>query len=251
MRSLLTTSRDPFHGCRVTDGTARGVTAYALRGALGFVGRWTPLTIWFCGIVVLMAGLAIGHWFSLAPLDRRDSRLAAGLAALLPDERGGWAAIHVLYTECRCSQRIVEHLRTSQRPPDLHEVVLLVGVEARASARERTEEARGSERERKDDRERALASSLAERGFEVVSIGAEMLDARFGIEGAPTFVLVDPARRVRYSGGYTIRQQGPDIRDLAIVREIRQGDEVADLPVFGCAVSERLKAVFDPFAIRR
>jgi hypothetical protein len=185
--------------------------------------------IWFCGIVVLMAALAIGHLFSLAPLGRRDSRLAAGLAELLPNQRGGWASIHVLYAECRCSQRIFEHLRASERPTDLREVVLLVGA----------------------DRGQPIATQLVERGFEVVSIAAEALDARFGIEGAPTFVLVDPARTVRYIGGYTIRQQGPDIRDLAIVREIRQGDEVADLPVFGCAVSQRLRAIFNPFAIRR
>lgn len=206
-----------------------GGTACAVRGSLGFVGRWTPLALWFCGILVLMAGLAIGHWFSLAPLDRGNSRLAAGLAELLPAGRGRWASIHVLYAECRCSQRIFEHLRASDRPRDLHEIVLLVG----------------------DDRDRAIATRLAERGFEVVSIAAETLAARFGIEGAPTFVLIDPERTVRYIGGYTLRQQGPDIRDLAIVREIRHGDDVADLPVFGCAVSQRLKAVFDPFAIKR
>jgi hypothetical protein len=184
--------------------------------------------LWFCGIVVLMSALAISHWFSLPRLARRDSRLAAGLAELLPNDRGGWASIHVLYTECRCSRRIFEHLRTSDRPRDLHEIVLLVG----------------------DDHD-AIATQLSQRGFQVVSIPAEKLDARFGIEGAPTFVLVDPARDVRYSGGYTTRQQGPNIRDLAIVNEIRHGDEVADLPVFGCAISERLKAVFDPFATRR
>jgi hypothetical protein len=192
------------------------------------VGRWTPIALWFFGIVVLMAALAISHLFSLPRLARRDSRLAAGLAELLPSDRGGWASIHVLYTECRCSQRIFQHLRTSGRPRDLREIVLLVG----------------------DDRD-AIGTPLARRGFEVVSIGAEKLDARFGIEGAPAFVLVDPARNVRYSGGYTTRQQGPNIRDLAIVNEVRQGDEVADLPVFGCAISERLKAVFDPFATRR
>jgi hypothetical protein len=192
------------------------------------VGRWTAIMLWFCGIVVLMSALAISHWFSLPRLARRDSRLAAGLAELLPNDRGGWASIHVLYTECRCSRRIFEHLRTSDRPRDLHEIVLLVG----------------------DDHD-AIATQLSQRGFQVVSIPAEKLDARFGIEGAPTFVLVDPARDVRYSGGYTTRQQGPNIRDLAIVNEIRHGDEVADLPVFGCAISERLKAVFDPFATRR
>lgn len=212
----------------MTNTAAKGFKAFALRGSLGFVSRWTPITLWFCGVVVLMAALAINHLFSLPGPARRDSKLAAGLAELLPDDRGGWASIHVLYTECRCSQRIFEHLRTSDRPRGLHEIVLLVG----------------------DDRD-AIAPQLVQRGFEVVSIAEDKLDARFGIEGAPAFVLVDPARNVRYSGGYTSRKQGPDISDLAIVREIREGGEVADLPLFGCAVSQRLKALLDPFAIRR
>lgn len=190
--------------------------------------RWTPLTLWFCAMVVLMATLAISHEFSLAALDRRDARLSAGLAGIMPDAHG-WTSVHVLYSECRCSQRIFAHLRASQRPAHLREIVLLVTA----------------------DRDQALAAGLSARGFTVVSLAPEQLAARFGIESAPTFALVDPAGSVRYLGGYTLRQQGPDIRDLAIVRKIRAGQEVSDLPVFGCAVSRRLKAFFEPFAIRR
>lgn len=228
MNSQLTRSRAPSLRCSVQRAVMGG-TACAVRSSLRWIVRWTPLALWFCGVVVMMASLAVSHLFSLAPLDRRNPKLVAELAALLPDERGDWASVHVLYTECRCSQRVFDHLYVSDRPTDLHEVVLLVG----------------------DDRDHAIERRLSGRGFEVIPVAPEMLRARFGIEGAPTFVLVDPARRVRYSGGYTIRQQGPDIRDLAIVREIRQGDDVADLPVFGCAVSKRLKALFDPFAIKR
>jgi hypothetical protein len=184
--------------------------------------------IWFCATVVLMAALAVGHQFSLAALDRGGARLSAGFTEILPDA-SGWTAIHVLYGGCRCSQRIVDHLLASPRPADLHELVMLVGA----------------------DRDQAIAGGLAARGFSVAWLSPDQLASRFGIEGAPTFALVDPTRTVRYLGGYTLRQQGPDIRDLAIVRAIRAGDDVADLPVFGCAVSRRLRAFFDPFSVRR
>jgi hypothetical protein len=228
MSSLLTSSRGPSHRCRVRAGDTIEFAAYAVRGSLAWALRWTPLLVWFCATVVLMAALAVGHQFSLAALDRRGAQLSAGLAQILP-EASGWTAIHVLYSECRCSQRIVDHLRASERPADLHELVMLVG----------------------DDREQALASGLTARGFTVASLSPDQLASRFGIEGAPTFALVDPTRTVRYLGGYTLRQQGPDIRDRAIVRAIRAGDDVADLPVFGCAVSRRLRAFFDPFSVRR
>jgi hypothetical protein len=223
----LTGSRNPLHGRFVNSAAARGGTAHAVRGSLSCVSRWAPLVLWFCAVVVLMAALALNHVVSLAGPERQDARLAAGLRALLADERVGWASFHVLYTECQCSQRIFAHLLASQRPADLHEIVLLVGAD------------------------HALARRLEARGFEVVAVAPEGLAARFGIEGAPTFVLVDPTRAVRYLGGYTQRKQGPDLRDLAIVRDTRLGADLADLPVFGCAVSERLKAIFDPLAIRR
>ena len=199
------------------------------RAALRALGRAALLALWFVGVVVLMATLALGHQFALAALDRQHPALTAGLARLLRHGAGGWAAVHVLYGRCRCSQRIAEHLRASQRPEDLRELVLLVG----------------------DEHDDVTGARLAERGFEVVPVAAEALATRFGIEGAPAFVLIDPARRVRYLGGYTARKQGPDIRDLAIVREARQGVRVLDLPVFGCAVSQRLQALFEPFAQRR
>jgi hypothetical protein len=38
-----------------------------------------------------------------------------------------WSAVHVLYAECRCSRRILEHLARSERPAQAQEKLLLVG----------------------------------------------------------------------------------------------------------------------------
>ncbi|MBK7537283.1 MAG: hypothetical protein IPI49_18335 [Myxococcales bacterium] len=188
--------------------------------------QWLPLIVWFIAIAGVMSALAITHWMALPHPDKRDNQLAAGLGELLAD-RPGWAAVHALYTDCQCSQRVVDHLVNSKRPDALREVVLLVGHDPDLQAR------------------------LQKKGMQVVSVDAETLFQRFGIEGAPLFMFVDPKHAVRYVGGYTRRKQGPEIEDLAIMREIRGGSEVADLPLFGCAVSERLKELADPMALKR
>jgi hypothetical protein len=190
------------------------------------VVRLGPIAGWFVVVIVMMATLGLSHWAAMATPPRRDATLNAGLAELLR-ARPGWVAVHVLYSECRCSQRIVDHLVESTRPERLDEIVLLVG----------------------DDGE--LGPALRRAGFHVVPATAAELATRYQIEGAPTFVVVDPERVVRYIGGYTTRQQGPDIRDLAIVRELRGGDDISDLPVFGCGVSKRVQDLADPFSIKR
>lgn len=188
--------------------------------------RYVPLVLWFLTVAALMGGLAISHWFALPHPDKRDAKLAAGVAELT---RGapGWAAVHVLYTECRCSQRILDHLLASDRPRDVHETVVLVG----------------------DDP--ALAARLAARGYRVVPTPPAELTERYGIEGVPLLIVADPERAIRYVGGYTRRLQGPDISDLSILHDLRSGVATEDLPVFGCAVSQRLKRLADPLAIKR
>ena len=173
-----------------------------------------------------MSALAIGHWFTLPHPDAKDTRLAAGVRVLAGDG-DGWAMVHVLYTECRCSQRILDHLLASDRPAGVRETVLLVG----------------------DDT--GVGAKLRARGFRIVAAAGEELATRYGIEGVPLLVVADPAGAVRYSGGYTQRKQGPDIQDLAILRELQADGAAAALPVFGCAISRRLQEIADPLAIKR
>lgn len=184
------------------------------------------LLLWCVAVTALVAMLSFSHWWALPPPDTRDARLVVGVRELSRDAPG-WSAIHVLYTECRCSRRILDHLRASERPHDVRETVVLVGEE------------------------RIVAAALAARDYYVVSVSPAELTARYGIEGAPLLIVVDPGRAIRYVGGYTRRQQGADISDLAILRDLRTGTGADDLPVFGCAVSRRLKSLADPFTIGR
>jgi hypothetical protein len=191
-------------------------------GGLGFA-RPTPrakagaigLAVWFAGMLVIGAGLLSRHLVAL-PAPAKNAKLSASIGELRrPETRSAWLAVHVLYSECRCSQRIVEHLLSSARPRDWAEVVLWVG-------------------------QREPDPRLVQR-FDLRRVADADL-ARMGIEATPLLIAVDPNGLVRYAGGYTDRKQGPVIDDARILEGSRRPDVVASLPVFGCAVSDRLRA---------
>jgi hypothetical protein len=169
---------------------------------------------WFAVMLALGAGLLAKHVVAL-PLPAKSTKLEASLRSLRhADEEHQWVAFHVLYATCRCSQRVVLHLTSTHRPADYAEIVLWVGDEA-------------------------PPGELAER-FDVRRISEEDL-GRFGIEAAPMLVAVDPDGHVRYAGGYSERKQGPELEDLRLLRAAKLPGVVAAFPLFGCAVSDRLK----------
>ena len=179
---------------------------------------------WFTAMVGLSAILLARHVVPLPRPSGDDAALATALAALRrPEDAQRFFAVHVLFAECRCSQRISEHLLTSTRPPDLGEAVLLVGESPELEAR------------------------LGARGFAVTRVDADELGTRYHVKAAPILVLLAPDGAVRYAGGYTTSKQGPDPRDLDIIARARtEGGLLKALPVFGCAVAEKLRQRLDP-----
>ncbi|RYZ01280.1 MAG: hypothetical protein EOO73_36130 [Myxococcales bacterium] len=165
-------------------------------------------------MLLVGAGLLAKHVVAL-PAPSTDARLSRSLGELRRAGGPDWLAVHVLYAECRCSQRIVAHLTTTERPRGWQEVVLWVG--------------------------QAAPEPALSRAFDVRRVSEQQL-ARWGVESAPLLVALGPDGRVAYAGGYTDRKQGPDIRDLRILSAAESGGALSSLPVFGCAVSERLKS---------
>jgi hypothetical protein len=180
---------------------------------------------WFALMVLVSATLLGRH---LLPLPRpvADEALARSMATLRgPNDAGRWMAVHVLYAECKCSQRIAEHLLASDRPKEVSEHVLLVGSDA------------------------ALEARLSSRGFQVTRIEPSELSERYHIQAVPLLVVSAPDGTVRYAGGYTARKQGPDPRDLEILADARAGRTIETIPVFGCAVSRKLQADVNPLGL--
>ncbi len=184
----------------------------------------SALGLWFVAMLVVGASLLARHAIALpmAPAAELDTAVATLRSE---GDAGRWLAVHVLYAECRCSQRIAERLLSSIRPSDVVEQVLLVG--------------------RDEDLERRLAS----RGFRVFTIDEDELARRFHIQAAPLFLVAAPNGSVRYAGGYTKTKQGLDLLDRDILAVVRAGRAVEPLPVLGCAVSRALKQDMNPLGL--
>lgn len=185
------------------------------------------LALWGIPLLAVGAVLMAGHWVALPRPDHQDPNFKRGLQAITKrDSSAKWTLVHVLYTECRCSQKIFDYLFHREHPPRTEEVVLLVGPP-------------------QDYAEKARAS-----GFRTLVVSKEELKTRFQIESAPLLMILDETRTPRYLGGYTGRKQGTDYRDLEMLAAIRSGSSTEELPLYGCGVSEELQAYLDPIGVK-
>jgi hypothetical protein len=186
--------------------------------------------LWVPAIVIPGVYLMAGHVLALPTPDRGDARLLAVLAADSPADQGHWRALHFLDESCGCSQRILASLLARRPLSGLQERIVFVSrtLEGTASAR--------------------AAARAAGFGFEEVA--SEELEPRFGVEAVPMLVAVAPGNEARYTGGYTDRKQGPAIQDRSVLLRVMNGERLAALPVFGCAVSKRLAAELDPLRLK-
>jgi hypothetical protein len=190
--------------------------------SLATLGAWSA---------VLLVGGAYLLAAHVAPLPQPTREaLAADVAhERRADEAGQWLALHALFTDCGCSQRVIAHL-LARRPLDgVKERVLLVGGGAGSAA--------------------SYAADLRAAGYPVDELDETALGDRYGFEGVPAFALVDPHDHVRYLGGYTRTKQGADFVDVSATRATLRGETVAPLPVFGCAVSRSLRERRDPLSL--
>lgn len=180
------------------------------------------LVAWFAVLTFLCAGLLARHVLAM-PTPTKTARLAGHLATLRrAGEPKQWLAVHVLDSECKCSQRVAAHLVETARPPGVSEVVLWVGP-------------------------LAPPASLAEH-FAVRRVTSEEL-AGFEIEAAPLMIAVSPDDQIAYAGGYTDRKQGPVIHDLEVLASVMASRTVPTLPLFGCATSARLRTALSTLPV--
>lgn len=194
------------------------------------------LVLWLAGGIVLGGAMLVQHVVALpapppssAALGAQMHRLFAGRGAS-GSGQGKWRALHVMYRACPCSQRTIAHLTEGQRSAELDEAVLLVDDEGEAGPEDQ---------------------KLAAHGYRVSVITPEVLRRDFDLEAAPVLVIARPDGKVVYAGGYTRHKQSDAFEDLAILSELRQREDRAALPVFGCPTSDRLARQLDPLGLRR
>lgn len=196
-----------------------------------FLREWLPkLAIFIWGVTVVVAGafLMVDHWVSLPMPSDNDAKMAQAIDdARSFDERGQWLAVHILYSKCACSQRVVDHLFSKSRNSGVKEKLIIVD----------------------GDRPEWVALVKA-NGFSYDVISPKELHTVYNIPAAPIMVVSDPRGKVHYAGGYTARKQGPDIKDLEIIKQVMAANPVKAIPLFGCAIAKGLQELVDPFGFK-
>lgn len=183
------------------------------------------LAAWLAVMLVAGSYLLAAHLLTLPEPDRDNPVFATAVAATPPAD-SGWRALHFLFVSCPCSNGVLEHLVTSERPRGVRERLVLI------------------------DDDGAWAEQARAAGFEVETLTADALYATYGVEAAPLFVVADPSGVPRYVGGYTDRKRGPVYHDIEVLDALLAGATTPDLPLFGCAVSRQLQRTLDPLALR-
>jgi hypothetical protein len=190
------------------------------------------LMVWGAACLALGSYLLASHLLTLPAPAPADPVLHQEIAAHRhAHQRDLWLVLHVVYDECGCSQRVLDHLLADSRPAGVAERVVLVTEDRAARA--------------------AWIAAIPAHGFELDVVTPEQLVAAYHIEAAPLLVIVDPHDTVRYVGGYTPRKQAADIRDVAVIAAVQRGEAVEPLPTFGCAIGRALSSRLDPLGIRR
>ncbi len=187
------------------------------------------LALWALGCVVVGAYMLAAHLLTLPAPAPADPAFRAAIASQRRPDQRGWFVLHVLYQDCKCSRRVLDHLLATPRPAAVTERVVLITRDGRADP--------------------ALVAAIAAR-FDVDVATPAAVVARYRVEVAPLLVVIDPAEAVRYVGGYTARKQAAEDRAEAVIAAVRRGEAVAPLPVFGCAVSAALQRQLDPLGVR-
>lgn len=187
------------------------------------------LSVWFAACALLLGNLGVAHVVSMP--DPEAGSLAGLLASLdkLRQQQSGEFVVHVLAADCSCTEGLFRHLLSKGPDHAAEEMFLFVA-------------------ERMDDNNVGKARQARQAGFRFVSIRPEEL-AAIGLEAAPVLAVFDQSRSIRYLGGYYDHSAAANPRDQQIRQALATGDMPAPLPIYGCAVSERLKQAFDPYGI--
>ncbi len=182
------------------------------------------LLIWASALTIIISFLMVGHWVALpSNLPILDN---SQIVQIKTDLASQLHVQHILSQSCPCSHRIAKHLASRWPIPSVQEQIVVV-----ESATDTT-------------------SMMFPEAYSVKRINAEQLMDEYAIESAPQLLVTDSAGKIVYSGGYTARKQGYEIRDYEIISSLLRGESVEALPIYGCAVSKRLRRAVDPLGLK-
>ena len=192
---------------------------------MGRRARVVLLVLWFIGISIPLATLAVQHDLPFAvrvgsASPRTNDTQSTGVT---PSIR------HVLAADCECSKAVGEGLIARRAAKAEREQVWIVG------------------------RADALRQRLERAGYDVLETSAEETIKRLDIVGAPLLIVYSPSGDVPlYAGGYDAQRprRPDDIKVDAIVRLVRAGKPAPPYPAYGCIVGQDLRRQVDPLGLK-
>jgi hypothetical protein len=197
---------------------ARGARSLP-RARNGWIGK-SMLVAWMVVTGVGLAALSLKHMASL-PKPANEALLSR---AMLQLRRGSGRnfLVHVISADCSCSPDLFAHLVARRPFSDAEEAVLFVGTDP------------------------GKQESAQSAGFTFTAVSAQELVSRFGLEAAPVLIVFDAAGTLRYAGGYYEHPATIRPLDEKVYAQLATGPKAEPLPVFGCAVSPRIKESLNP-----
>jgi hypothetical protein len=184
------------------------------------------LGVWIVVVAGIMTFQMATHAVSL-PLPAEVSALGAEIARVSGAGTGRWVYAHVIPDRCSCTASLLKHLLARGPLEGASEAVFVLGDQV------------------------PFEKELEARGYKVRRYGQDEFVGKFGVEAAPLLAAMDGAGKLRYVGGYFRTSATQDPQDGEILRKLGQGESVVPLPLYGCAVSQRLRRYIDPFGVSR
>lgn len=194
-------------------------TATPRRGRLigfAFLGLWAVS-------ITIPLGLFSAAHMAVLPVAKESVSGQAEMSG------SGWGIVHVLSEDCSCSRSVLEYLLERKSKVQMAEEVVLL------------------------DASDGSLDLLRAAGFLVSTAESENFCSAYGSEGVPFFQVLTPEDETAYSGAYfdSAYRGTSGFLDLETLDRLKAGGLVFDRPVFGCATSDRLKSILDPFGFKR
>jgi hypothetical protein len=173
--------------------------------------------------VLALGSLGISHTAAM-PAPEDEQRLGRAAATLVGGTSGP-TYLHIIDPACSCTARLLEQLVARGAFAEVREIIVFTGDDSRVRVQ--------AERE----------------GFTYLPMTRDALGARLGLEVAPVLIALDADGALRYLGGYFDKPAALHSLDSGIHAGLVAGTAVESLPVYGCAVSDRLRQRLDPLGV--
>jgi hypothetical protein len=184
------------------------------------------VAVWVLGVSVLFSLLTAQHVLTM-PVPKNQKFLQAALAQV-GEKKTGWRGFHVLLSQCLCSQDVARYLVARKKSPLFDEETVLLIAEKNPK----------------------IEQDLKASGFGVVSVAFKDVVAQYGVEGAPSFHVLNPQGKLLYTGGYYEQRARTEALDLKIVQNLQLNRSMAPLPLYGCALGMSLQKNLDPLNLK-